>query len=381
MSNAPTLDVTLNASPTATEAVLQILQTLAAQSGIITDANVGSQVRAFATGVGATIEQQSIATQVAMAQYAIQGAFAIFGITPISATYSSGNVTFSLGYTATSTVYVPVNTQLSTTGGIQFYTTQAVQINSGSSSVGAPVQSAAAGSNSNVTANSITQIVTTLPYPLTVTNSAPTSGGQDQETFSATLSRFNNLAATLGRSTPQSIASSVYGTTYNGETVKYSTVYEPWRVQAASGLTSGFTVGYDVYIDNGTGTASSNLITAVSGVLSGAIDYGPAGVPYNVYAVAPTTVSIIVNATSTPSFSSVISTITSAIQTSVEDYFASLNFGDSFQNGQLYEAISNNTYGWLSSLTVSNTPTGNSISPAATSRIILSGLTINVTAG
>ena len=376
---APTLNVSLDAPPTTPEVVLSILQAIAAQNGTITDANQGSQVRAFSSAIGATIEQQSIATQVEMVQYAVQGAFSIFGISPGLPQYSTGNVVFSLGYTATSTIYIPLDTQLSSIGGINFFTTSAASILAGQSSVSVPIQSQSPGSIANVTANSITQIVSTLPYPLTVNNPAPTAGGSDAESFSSTLSRFNNLAQSLGRSTPQAIASSVIGVTASGgEKVQYSTCYEPWVAQAASGVTSGYTIGYDVYVDNGSGAASSSLLSAVSGVLSGTPDYGPAGVPYNVYAVDPVYVAISVDGTATPEFAGVIPTITTAVQNATNSYFASLQFSDPYVQAILLEQIANATYGWLSALSVSNTPSGSSVTVGPTQRAVLSGLVINI---
>src|ERR1700722_1978672 len=75
------------------------------------------------------------------------------------------------------------------------------------------------------------------------------------------------------------------------EAVQYSTCYEPWIAQLLAGVTNP-AAGFQVYVDNGSGTASTALLTAVAAELDGDFATGaegnrPAGVPYTVNVVNP----------------------------------------------------------------------------------------------
>jgi hypothetical protein len=163
--------------------------------------------------------------------------------------------------------------------------------------------------------------------------------------------------------------------------------YEPWVV-AGSGAGSGV-AGWDLYIDNGTGTASSGLISAVVSKItggtvsgasnaSGAIGYRDAGVPYNVYAVTPTQASVSVSAT-VVSGTGLVALVSGAIATAVSGYFT-LPFGAPAEQSQISAAIANAVLGNISSLSVALTYTsgGGSVDSVTTSpsgRVILGALT------
>jgi len=373
--------INLPSPPTTSEIVIGIMQLIAAQSGILTDTNSGSQVRAWGTSVGAVIEQQGIMNQVAMLQYAVQGALGIFGITQTQATYATGNVTFTIGAAQPTNVYIPAGTLVSTSGGIVFFTTSASYITAGQLSVTIGVQAQNAGTAGNVAAGSIIQVISALPYAITVSNGAATSGGADLEPITETLTRFNAVSQALAACTPVALAAGVLNYTLSGtgETVKYSTCYEPWLAQAASGVTSGFTVGYDIYVDNGSGTASNDLLSGVTNLINGTPGLGPAGVPFAVYAVNAVPVSGVVNAVAAPFFVTQTAAITTAIQTSVDAYFAALQFGQDVSQGALLAQVADATYGQVSSIEVNLTPSGAYIPIGLTQRAQLIGLTINTT--
>jgi intein/homing endonuclease/uncharacterized phage protein gp47/JayE len=137
------------------------------------------------------------------------------------------------------------------------------------------------------------------------------------------------------------------------------------------------------YIDNGSGTASTNLINAVSQYLStgGAAGFRPAGVPYSVVAVTPVIANVLIIATSiNPSF---ITTIQTAVTQAVNAYFSSLLFGTPAQLTQLTAAVANVTFGDVSNLSVSLLNASNvsvpSIIPTTVQRVILKVATISIT--
>lgn len=142
-----------------------------------------------------------------MSGVALEQFVGIFGFGRLQGTYSTGVVTFSLGYTATQDMQIPSGTQVyipSTTSvgtGTLFYnTTQTVVISQGTSSVDAPAQCTVIGSQGNAPSNTITGFGTGTGAAM-VTNLAPFANGTDTESddhlrqrFKATI--FRNIAGT-----------------------------------------------------------------------------------------------------------------------------------------------------------------------------------------
>lgn len=164
---------------------------------------------------------------------------------------------------------------------------------------------------------------------------------------------------------------------------------EPWII-AGSGAGSG-TAGWNLYIDNGTGTASTNLINTVitklnGGSVSGAANaggitgYRDAGVPYNVYAVTPTSAYVAVSASVASGASA--SLVSGAIASAVSGYFT-LPFGATAAQAQIAASVANAVAGQITALTVtlSTSVTGVSVTGVTTSisgRVVLGSLTQTV---
>ena len=368
--------ITVAAPPNTNDIVSQVLATMAALSGVITDYNDGSQIKTQVESLGAVIEQQGAWTTAAVFQAVVYSALAIFNIVPNQATQASGVVMFMTasppitGVAASQNVSIPSGSIVSTAGGFQFTTTQGALLPAGSSGVSVPVLAVTGGTTGNVPASGISQIITTLSYPLFVSNPAPTSGGLAAETSSQAMARFAAARSAIGLSSPGAIANAVIGVMASGtsETVLYSTCYEPW-VAAGSGAGSGV-AGYSVYIDNGTGTASSGLIAAATsqlngGLVSGATNAGAlqgvgfrdAGVPYSVLPVSP----VYANVAITGNVNTLVSVgyVEAALIAAVSGYF-SLPFGTQAELSQISAAAANAGQGLLTALTVTLTASGSS---------------------
>jgi hypothetical protein len=369
---------------------------MAALTGVPTDYNQGSQIRSLAEALGSVNERQGVSSQATAYQTQIYSALFLFGITPNLANAASGIGQFVTGTgisppPASQSVPIPLGTIVQTNGGIQFATTAPVVLVSGTTSINAPVQAVLPGVAGNVTSGAISNIVTGLIYPLFVTNPAPMSGGANAETSSAALARFTASVAAIGLSSPVAIANAVIGVSVSGESVIYSTVYEPW-VAAGSGAGSGI-AGYNVFIDNGTGTASSGLINAATAKLlggtttsgasnaGGAIGYHDAGVPFNVFAVTPTIAVVSVSGVYAPNTNQ--AAVDAALQAAVSGYFT-LSFGASAQQGFLSTAIANGVFGQLSSLDVALMASGSlsslqALTTSPSGRVILGQLNLSLT--
>ena len=378
-TNQPTIT-----SPPSTQTVAsQILASMASLSGVVTDYNSGSQVRTLAESIGAVNDQQSIWTQALAYQALTYGAMTAFKITPNPAFPAVGQVSFVTALTgtppnATQNVSIPAGTIVQTTGGTQFATTTAAVLAIGTSSISVPAAAIIPGAAGNVPAGTVSQLVSGLLYPLYVTNVAAMTGGADAEQLTATLARLSAAVAAIGLSSPVAIANAAIGVvnTATSEVVQYATVYEPWAY-AGSGAGSGV-AGFTLLIDNGTGTASSGLIAAVTSKLngsaaSGLTGYRDAGVPFSVSGVTPT--YAVVNVSGTASSLTTDTVISGLISSAVSGYFA-LPFGASAQQSQLATAVGNSVLGLTTALTVSlyvsGSPTAvNAVTPPVSGRVLL----------
>lgn len=367
--------ITVPGLPSATQNAQAILAAMAALNGVLTDYNPGSIVRTVSESLGYVVEEQGAELTTLVFQAILYGAYSAYNIFPLSSTYSQGNVTFLTSLSpgpplAGQNILIPQGTIVQTAGGTQFQTLTSVTLASGTSSIAAGVQSTLPGSGSNVPANSIIQIVNNLSYPLFVTNGAPTSGGSAAETPSRTAARFAAAVAKPGLASPLAVADSVIGVSYSGEVVQYSSVWE-------SGIASGI-AGFILYLDDGSGAASSNLISAASSTINSAPQYRPAGVPYLISGVTPVFVSAAVTGTLFNQFVGQAAQITSAITSGVQGYFNSLQFNSTAYQGQVAAAAGNAAPGYLDSLTVTLDGGSAQVSAAPGQRIILENLTVNV---
>jgi uncharacterized phage protein gp47/JayE len=387
MSGSQTATLTVASPPTTAEVTVEALTWIAAQSGVLTDFNPGSQVRTDAEAVGSVIEMQSVIGQAEAFQAMVYSAWAAFNVMPLAATSSIGSVSFLTGTGANPPVAplditIPSGTVVQTVGGTQFQTLTNTTLPKGSTSVTAVVSAVVAGTAGNVPAGAISQIASALPYPLQVTNAAPTVGGTLAETPAQTMTRFAAVVGSIGLATPVAIANGCIGVSVAGssEAVQYATVYEPWITQADAGLTT-LTPGFQVFVDNGSGSASSNLLLAVQAVLDGNQATGqegfrPAGVPYSVHAVDPLYCNVVVSGQAL--YPGLDASLNATTTTAVGNYFSSLAFGQPAEATQLTAAVANAVAGNINTLSVilSNV-SGVSVSqivPTGTQRAILKQL-------
>lgn len=385
--------ITVASPPTTIDVASAALSSMAALNGIVTDYNEGSQIRTITESVGAVVEREGVAAQATALQALGYSALSAFNIVPAVAVPAIGTVTFATAASgappAPQAVNIPQNTLVQTAGGIQFAVTQNTTLNQGSTGVSVPVQAVIGGAAGNVPASAVTQLLSSLTYPLVVSNAAPTSGGADAQTVSQALGLLAALIASLVGGSPVSVANAPIGVQASGsaETVAYSTCYEPW-IAAGSGAGSGI-ASYTVYIDNGTGAASSGLIAAVTAKLNGNAaagqnGYRPAGVPFAVSGVLP----IFANCTAIATVNSFgnSTTVSGAMVQAIQSYFNTLNFGTTAYQADAAAAAANAGVGVLNSLAVSlyySSASGTAVTAVTGqgfNRIVLQNLTVTVTA-
>lgn len=382
--------LTTAAPPTTAEVAADELAWIAAQSGIVTDLNPGSQVRTEAEALGSVVEMQSVIAQAQAFEAIVYAAWGAFNIVPRNAIPAIVPVTFVTGNEANppiapAPIVVPEGTVVQTVGGVQFTTVADVTMPAGGTSVNAIASAVIPGVGGNVATGSIEQIATSLSYPLQVSNSAPGTGGEDTETPAQTMARFTAVVASIGLGTPVGIANACIGVSVSGtaEAVLKATVYEPWITQVMQGIANP-TPGFDVYVDNGSGSASANLLTAVGATLDGSLSLGedgyrPAGVPYTVNAVNPVYCDLTITGNALyPTLDTALNTYATS---AADDYFSSLGFGETADKTQIIAAVANVVAGNVNTLSVSMTDVNgvdqSQITATGIQRVILRTLTVD----
>lgn len=384
MSSVP---FTVPGAPDTSLVSATLLSYMSAQSGVVSDYNDGSQIRTLSEAIGSVAEIEGVIANALATQAAVNAAYSVFGIIPATAQSSVGSVTFLTGLGSNpppvaQNVVIGIGTVVGTSGGVQFQTSETVTLLSGTTSVSATITAIQPGLTGNVSAGSITTLISSLPYPLFVTNPAPTTGGANAELPSQTFARLTSKVLSFGLASPVAIANACIGIQVpnSTEAVVFATVYEPWTVNLASGA------GFDVYVDNGSGSASSSLLSAVTSVLNGSFSlnesgYRPAGVPYTVNAVVPVYASVAVSGTTLVANQATL--LQSSISNSITAFFGGNPFGASVSVSDLIAVVSTVSGNLLTSFGVSlydsNGNSVNSITPLAYGRVILTQVNVSIT--
>lgn len=392
------LSPTVPATPTAVQTATDIMAMMAGLSGVTTDYNQGSQVRTLVESLGSVVEQEGVSAQALAFQVLAYSAMSLFGIIPnTTGNFATGSVTFAMAFPVSAApalpqaVAVPAGTLFQTPGGVQFTTLTSALLASGTTSVSVGAIATQAGAAGNIAALAVSgQPLSSLGWPLLVQNAAAFAGGAPPTSPSNALALFTAKQASLGLASPVAIANASIGVTVpgGGETVAYAAVYEPWIV-AGSGAGSG-TAGFTLYIDNGTGTASNALLTAVNAWITGnqilnQSGYRPAGMPYSVVAVTPVYANVTVSGSLLPGlFAS--GTVAATAATLIQDYFSGLGFAVPAQRDLIAAEAANAGLSAFESLNITLTYSGsatavNLVSGGANTRIILNSLTVNIVTG
>jgi hypothetical protein len=392
------LSPTIPATPTTVQIATDVMALMAGLSGVTTDYNQGSQVRTLVESLGSVVEQQGVASQAIALQVLAYSAMSLFGIQPnLVGTFATGVATFAMAFPVSAApavpqaVSVPSGTLFQTNGGVQFITVAPATLASGTTSVTVGAMATQPGPAGNIAALAVSgQPLSSIGWPLLVQNAAPFGGGSPPSTPSNALALFTAKQASLGLSSPVAIANAAIGVVASGsnETVAYAAVVEPF-ILAGSGAGSG-TAGFTLYVDNGTGSASSGLLTAVNTWISGNVTAGqsgfrPAGVPYTVASVVPVFANVAISGTLVPGlFAS--GTVAAAASSLIQDYFNGLGFAVPAQQPLIAAEAANAGLSAFESLAVTLTYSGSGtpvsvVSGTYNTRVILNSLTVNIGIG
>ena len=194
-----------------------------------------------------------------------------FSVARLPALAATGFVTVSR-FTPTATALIPAGALVRTADGMQtFAITAATQhpdfnavqngytLRAGVATLDVPIQAIVPGVSSNVLASSISQFASAIPGIDTVTNSAALQNGLDTETDSAFRARFTAFIDSRSRATPLAVG---YAIAQIQQGLEY-TVQE--NVDASGSTKIG---SFVVIVDDGSGSPSATLLTAVAAAVN-----------------------------------------------------------------------------------------------------------------
>lgn len=314
-----------------------------AKAGRAVDLTVGSIMRAWAEAVAQTsLVLQSLIVYVASITRLstsqnedVDSFVGDFGITRLPAVAASGSATFSRT-TPTNVAPIPVGTQGQTGDGTQTFSVIADSSNpnydaandqylipAGTTGISVPVQAAVAGAAGNISANTLTVLLSPLPGVDSITNTAAFTNGADAESDDALKKRFAELVAGATQATKVAIEAAI-------DSLQQGLTYSIVENQTKAGATQ---LGYFyVVVDDGTGSPPQSTLDAVYAAIDGAVR----GFTITFAVFAPTVETADVSMSVSVSAGADATITKAAVQTAVQNYINGLALGATLPYSQLY---------------------------------------------
>ena len=283
--------------------VAQLIQYAITLAPEITDWTVGAPQRALFEANAAVIQKEQVRVQQAVLAAIRISAFRAFGFSKLQPTPATGFVAVTRA-SSVGEVTIPVGSVFSVPGSsIKSYTSlAAVTMANGVGSAEVAVRCLTTGTVGRTAANTIVSIISSLGFAATCTNTRAVLNGTDEETDNDQAARFALFIGSLSGGTKLAVlyaAQQVALYDVNGaitEKVAAAVVREPFKDDAPPGHLGLV----QVYIDNGSGTASAALIARTLLVLTGYEESGQligsrgavAGIDLEVYGASPLIVNI-----------------------------------------------------------------------------------------
>jgi len=302
----------------------------------LTDFRVGSKNRALIEAVALVTEELYDKVFRGLRQLIEDSIYAIFNFNKIPVIYTTGIVTFSRSTPANQNYTITVGTMLMSqatqySAPIRFYTSADAVLSTGTTSVDVPVICDLPGVQGNIAAGTLTTFIQKPIGIEAVTNSLEFSTGAEEETKENQKDRFQEFFEAQARGVLQSVE---YG-------AKLAKVIDPTTgspievvLQAVAIENLPIRKGeVDLYVWNGVGVASADLITAINTILKGYYDsdgnpvygYKPAGIMVNVYSASTKLVKVRVIAVA--EIYTTVDLLKPLMEAEITRYFASLIIG------------------------------------------------------
>ena len=296
----------------------------------ITDFNEGSVIRSFVEAVAKEVEGLYLKTKIGFIKSLIEIPGFVFGVEREDEQYAIGEIQYSRSGTS-GVITVPIDSIATTEDGIRFKTTEIGTIANGNNDSNLiDAKAISSGKESNVLADTITVMETSIPGAETVTNPSEFTGGLDAENDTEYTERFQQYIEGLGVCNKSGIKAMAKSIT----SVRSASIVEHFPPVASYNFT--------VYIEDGYGNASDTMITEVEEKLLGDGTEGNEGVKaagINIRVLAPTKVTQAVTVEITDDGILSQALIQYNVEKAISDYFERLELGDDIVRGMLIRAI------------------------------------------
>ena len=310
----------------------------------VTDFIVGGKTRTKLEAVAVELEAQDLAFYQAVKKAMAVSVYQAFGHDLLPAIAATGEATFSRSTPATTDIVIPLGTQIATTEtGSEpekvYVTTSQDAIAIDETEVTVAIQAMTAGQSGNTGAGTISVIKTSVSGVEAVTNAATLTSGLDAEIEEMRRRRFVEFVANLQRATSSGLVRGA----------KTAILFNPdgsiaERVSSAIVGEPRAGLAY-VYVYNGTGTTSANLVTRAQLIIDGYTEtdgskvpgYKAAGVVCVVLAATEIAVDMTAVLTVAPGYDQ--GEVAAGAAAAVSAYIASLGVGDPFIYHEMIERM------------------------------------------
>jgi Baseplate J-like protein len=269
-----------------------------------------------------------------------------FDFARLSAVNAAGSATLSTSLPASQAFNIPAQTAttqggiIQTVGGaIQYQlvpdtsqaawspTQNAYVFPQGATSINVTVQALVAGSNSNVLANQLTQIGSSIPGINFCTNPNPIQNGMNAETDQAFLNRFVVFINSLSLGVQAAIESAVLGTQQGLSAMIYP------NLSTQNIFQPGF---FTVVVNNGTGSVPQSVLTDVSQSIEGV-----RGLTINNGVIGPVTTDITVAVNVLSADSTQQEAVEGLVQAAIQSFIQNLPVNGNLQYLKLAQVVWN----------------------------------------
>jgi uncharacterized phage protein gp47/JayE len=285
----------------------------------------------------------------------------LLGITRNPAKGAFGKVKFYRETPATLDYLIPAGTIVETLPDAEgvfnsYQTTENVVLLTGQTFIDANVKAITLGLSSNVTSNKVTTINNPPLGIESVTNIEPIAGGENEESDDDLRNRAKSVLETSGQGTVTAITNKIQEI----PGVKYTKVLDMQR-----GIGT-----LDILVLGDTVPMPSDIMDSITKM---AMDTKSGGIDILIYEPTYTNVNVDITLTMKEGYN--ILDVTEDVNTSINNYFATLGIGDTFVKNQLVKYILDNTIGRVADLNI-NSPSSN-ITEDSTSLITLGTITLH----
>ena len=303
-------------------------------STLLTDLNTGGIARSICEALGIELEKLD-----AKMFFGIQRAIPVILYTALnfprlSPVKATGIVTFTRVPATTGDITIPIGTKLTAPAtpqgpAVSFSTLSAAILKNKYGAVNVAVAADAGGSGGNISAGRITVIQVPIGNVQSVYNHAAIKNGRDEETEEERLVRFRKYVINLARSPLAGIESGA-GT---AQLVDVGGIVVE-RVAKALAIEPENTIGQvSVYIDNGGGTASDDLVAEAQRIVDGyrdvngnlVVGYKAGGIKAKVSAIESIIVPVTLELTIASGFT--FDAVKTDVIDVIEDFFLNLEPG------------------------------------------------------